>query len=128
MGKYKIEDFSIMMNWSLNLARRGVTVIIFSLVVFTRISNAQEDPPLIPGSYRLEMILASITHIPFFGSSKSASKSVSLVEIRKDGTELIQSHQVCDFRVLEDSAMIRMVFPDKFIAALAKHSYPIRIG
>ena len=127
MGKYKIENFSIMMNWSLNLARRGVTVIIFSLVLFIGISNAQEDPPLLPGSYRLEMIMASITRIPFFGSSKSASKSVSLVEIRKDGTELIQSHQVCDFRVLEDSAMIRMVFPDKFIAALAKHSYPIRI-
>jgi hypothetical protein len=116
-----------MMNWSLNLARRGLTVIIFSLVVFTTISNAQEYPPLIPGNYRLEMILASITRIPFFGSSKSASKSVSLVEIRKDGTALIQSHQVCDFRVLEDSAMIKMVFPDKFIAALARHTYPIEM-
>ena len=116
-----------MTNWSLKLARGAVLVITISLVVFSGISTAQEDPPLIPGSYRLEMIMASITRIPFFGSSKSASKSVSLVEIRKDGTELIQSHQVCDFRVLEDSAMIKMVFPDKFIAALAKHTYPIRI-
>jgi hypothetical protein len=114
-----------MTRWSLKLSRRAVLVI--SLVVFSGISSAQEDPPLIPGSYRLEMIMASITRIPFFGSSKSASKSVSLVEIRKDGTELIQSHQVCDFRVLEDSAMIKMVFPDKFIAALTKHSYPIQI-
>jgi hypothetical protein len=116
-----------MMNWSFKLARRGAIVITFSLVVFIGMSNAQEDPPLNPGSYRLEMIMASITRIPFFGSSKSASKSVSLVEIRKDGTELIQSHQVCDFRVLKDSAMIKMVFPEKFIAALAKHSYPIQI-
>ena len=127
MGNYKIEDFSVMTKWSLKLARRAVLVIAISLVVFSGISTAQEDPPLIPGSYRLEMIMASITRIPFFGSSRSASKSVSLVEIRKDGTELIQSHQVCDFRVLEDSAMIKMVFPDKFIAALAKHTYPIRI-
>jgi len=113
--------------WSLRLARRGALFIAISLVFLTHIANAQEDLPLTPGTYRLEMIMASITRIPFFGSSKSASKSVSLVEIRKDGTGLIQSHQVCDFRVLEDSAMIKMVFPDKFVAALAKHTYPIQL-
>jgi hypothetical protein len=71
------------------------------------------------------MILTSTTRIPFFGSSKSSSKSVSLVEIRRNGDSYIQSHKVCDFRVLEDSAMIKMVFPEKFIAALAEHSYPV---
>jgi hypothetical protein len=73
------------------------------------------------------MIMASTTRLPFFGSSKSASKSVSLVEVRRDGSGFIQNHRVCDFRVLEDSAMIKMVFPEKFIAALAKHSYPIQL-
>jgi hypothetical protein len=29
--------------------------------------------------------------------------------------------------VLDDSAMIKMIFPDKFIAALAQHTYPIRL-
>jgi hypothetical protein len=89
------------------------------------VAHAQDELPLTPGSYRLEMILTSTTRIPLFGSSKSSSKSVSLVEIRRDGDSFIQSHKVCDFRVLEDSAMIKMVFPEKFIAALAKHSYPI---
>ncbi|HXV49364.1 MAG TPA: hypothetical protein VEB61_11215 [Candidatus Binatia bacterium] len=89
------------------------------------VALAQDELPLTPGSYRLEMILTSMTRIPLFGSSKSSSKSVSLVEIRRDGDSFIQSHKVCDFRVLEDSAMIKMVFPDKFIAALAEHSYPI---
>jgi hypothetical protein len=88
---------------------------------------AQDEQPLPPGAYRLEMILTSTTRLPFFGSSKSASKSVSLVEIRSDGVKLIQSHKVCDFRVLEDSKMIRMIFPEKFIAALANHSYPIQL-
>jgi hypothetical protein len=88
---------------------------------------AQEENILPPGMYRLEMIMASTTKIPFFGSSKSASKSVSLVEIRRDGSGPIQSHRVCDFRVLEDSKMIKMIFPDKFIAALANHTYPIRL-
>ena len=116
-----------MKRWSLKLARRSTLVIAISFVFLSCVANAQEDLPLTPGTYRLEMIMASITRIPFFGSSKSASKSVSLVEIRKDGTGLIQSHQVCDFRVLEDSAMIKMVFPDKFVAALAKHTYPIQL-
>jgi len=126
-GKIQDSGFSVMKLWSLRLARSGALFIAISLVFLAHITNAQEDLPLTPGTYRLEMIMASITRIPFFGSSKSASKSVSLVEIRKDGTGLIQSHQVCDFRVLEDSAMIKMVFPDKFVAALAKHTYPIQL-
>ncbi len=92
------------------------------------IAPCQDELPLAPGNYRLEMILTSTTRIPFFGSSKSASKSVSLVEIRRDGDRWIQSHKVCDFGVVEDSAMIKMVFPEKFIAALAQHSYPIDLA
>ncbi len=80
-----------------------------------------------PGAYRLEMIMASVSRLPFFGTSKSASRSISLVEIRAEGDELMQSHKVCDFRVLDDSAMIKMIFPDKFVAALAQHTYPIQV-
>jgi hypothetical protein len=79
-----------------------------------------------PGTYRLEMIMASTTRVPFFGTSKSASKSVSLVEIKHNGAELIQTHKTCDFRVLDDSKFIKMVFPDKFVAALARHTYPLQ--
>lgn len=73
------------------------------------------------------MIMASISRLPLFGTSKSASRSISLVEIRDGGGELIQTHEVCDFRVLDDSAMIKMIFPDKFVAALDKHSYTIQV-
>ncbi len=88
--------------------------------------SAQEDLPLAPGTYRLEMIMASTTRVPVFGTSKSASKSLSLVEIKRDGTTLIQTHKTCDFRVLEDSKFIKMIFPDKFVAALARHTYPLQ--
>ena len=102
-------------------------LIVVCLVFFSGSSRAQDDSLLPPGIYRLEMIMATISRLPFFGSSKSASKSVSVVEVRREGSNLIQSHQVCDFRVLEDSAMIKMIFSDKFVAALAKHTYPIQI-
>lgn len=109
---------------------RRRTVLAFGLIIFFGLAAtvtsipAQEDEPLPPGTYRLEMIMASTTRIPFFGTSKSASKSVSLVQIRRDRNGWSQSHKVCDVRVL-DSGMIKMEFPDKFIAALANHSYPI---
>ena len=89
---------------------------------------AQDEAPLSPGTYRLEMILTSTTKVPFFGTSKSASKSVSLVDIKRQGNGFTQQHKVCDFRLLEDSALIKMVFPDKFIAALANHRYLLTIG
>jgi hypothetical protein len=107
-----------------HLSKRSL-ILTALLFLLPAIALAQDELPLTPGSYRLEMILTSTTRTPFFGSSKSSSKSVSIVEIRRDGDSFIQSHKVCDFRVLEDSAMIKMVFPDKFIAALAEHSYPI---
>jgi hypothetical protein len=91
------------------------------------IATAQEESPFPTGTYRLEMIMASTTRVPLFGASQSASKSLSLVEIRRDGNGFVQTHTVCEFRVLEDSKMIKMVFPEKFIAALATHSYPIQL-
>jgi hypothetical protein len=114
-------------------ASRHVRAISFSLLLLAawlswpEASRAEEETVLAPGVYKLEMIMASTTRVPFFGSSKSASKSISLVEIRRDGSGLVQNHRVCDFRVLEDSKMIKMIFPDKFIAALAKHTYPIHL-
>jgi hypothetical protein len=87
---------------------------------------AEPEAMLPPGLYRLDMIMASATKIPFFGSSRSASRSVSLVEIRHDGGALTQTHRVCDMRVLEASA-IKIVFPEKFIAALARPSYAVRL-
>ena len=99
------------------------------LIALPGIGRAEEDAglPLPSGSYRLEMIMATVSRLPFFGSSKSASKSVSLVEVRQAGADLVQSHQVCAFRVLEDSTLIKMIFPDKFVAALAKPTYSIQI-
>lgn len=105
----------------------ALIIVVASCFFFDHLAGGQEEDVLPPGKYRLEMIMVSTTTVPFFGSSKSASKSISLVEIRREGNELIQNHKVCDFRVLEDSKFIKMIFPEKFIAALANHTYPIQI-
>ncbi|MGH7871554.1 MAG: hypothetical protein ACREQO_04970 [Candidatus Binatia bacterium] len=116
----------IAMDWRRS-STRAVKLSLLVMLTVPAITSAQEENLLPPGMYRLEMIMASTTRVPFFGASKSASKSISLVEIRRDGSGLNQNHRVCDFRVLEDSKMIKMIFPEKFIAALAKHSYSIQL-
>lgn len=119
-----------MMQRALNGAKISLWSALLSLAAISLNSQplwAQEEPALSPGSYKLEMILASTTKVPFFGSSKSASKSISLVEIKRDASGFIQSHKVCDFRVMEDSKFIKMIFPEKFITALANHSYAVQI-
>jgi hypothetical protein len=105
----------------------GVWLMSLFLAAPATLSSEDQNELLPPGSYRLEMIMASILRLPFFGSSKSASRSISLVEIRREGDTLIQSHKVCDFRLLDDSAMIKMIFPEKFVAALGEHSYPVQL-
>ena len=105
---------------------RWTSALVISCGLLAEVSSAQEEQLLPPGTYRLEMIMASITRVPVFGTSKSASKSVSLVEINRDGAGLIQTHKTCDFRVLDDSKFIKMIFPDKFVAALARHTYPLQ--
>lgn len=112
---------------SAKFCQQSVLLLLTAITLSSQPLWAQEEPALPAGNYKLEMILASTTKVPFFGSSKSASKSISLVEIKHDGNRFIQSHKVCDFRVLEDSKFIKMIFPEKFITALANHSYAIQI-
>jgi hypothetical protein len=70
---------------SANLIAPIVCRIAIFLMILPGICIAEEESmlPLPLGSYRLEMIMATVSRLPFFGSSKSASKSVSLVEVRR---------------------------------------------
>lgn len=112
----KAKDFSL----------PGLMALLVAALLAAPAAGAAGEEILPAGLYRLEMIMASTTKIPFFGTSRSASRSLSLVEIRRDGGVITQSHRVCAVRVLEASA-IKIVFPEKFIAALARPSYPVRL-
>ena len=109
---------------------RIITCLAVSVVFLLCASRATADgeESLFPvGTYRLNMRMVSQTRVPVFGNSRSASVSVSLVEVRREGASLIQSHRVCDFRVDDGAKLIRLVFPEKFIASLAQPAYPVQI-
>ncbi len=50
--------------------------------------------------------------------------SVSLVELRWVGA---QSHKVCSLRSERRKGVVKVVFPDRFVAALAQSSYGIQV-
>jgi hypothetical protein len=127
MQKLNLKPFNDPLNHLANYRIIWIAAFIVACGLVAKAADAQEDLLLPAGAYRLEMIMASTTRVPFFGTSKSASKSVSLVEIKREGAALLQTHKACDFRVLEDSKFIKMIFPDKFVAALAKHTYSLQI-
>jgi hypothetical protein len=107
-------------------ALRVAFVVVAALAIGTAAST--EEPPLAPGSYRLEMHMASKTRLPIAGMVASSSVSISLVEIRRDGGKWIQSHRVCHFRSGENAALVKMVFPERFIASLARPTYGVDLG
>jgi len=130
MGKFDnlhIDEHQITGSNSARRYRLWTAAMVIGFGFLAQVAGGQEEQILPPGTYRLEMIMTSITRVPVFGTSKSASKSVSLVEIKSDGAGLIQTHKTCDFRVVDDSKFIKMIFPDKFVAALARHTYPLQL-
>jgi phytoene synthase len=82
--------------------------------------------PLSPGTYRLETRTAARARIPVLGESRSATVSVALARVRAADGGLVQSHRVCAARI-DGGGLVRMVFPARFIAALAEHSYPLEL-
>ena len=58
--------------------RHGLPILAMIWALCPAVTLAADDAILPPGAYRLEMIMASTTRIRFFGTSRSASKSVSL--------------------------------------------------
>jgi hypothetical protein len=107
-----------------NLTRAACLVAIAALSACPVTAAAQEESMLRPRLYRLEMIMASTSACLRFLQVRVEVGLVSGDSPQRAG--LVQNHRVCDFRVLEDSKMIKMIFPEKFIAALAKHSYPVQ--
>ena len=91
------------------------------------VPGAIDAQPLSPGMYRLEMRMAARARIPVLGESRSATVSVSLARVRAVEGALVQSHRVCDARIDGGDGLVRMIFPARFIAALAEHAYPLEL-
>lgn len=86
------------------------------------------QPPLTPGTYRLEMRYVSRARLPMVGESSSTYRSLSLVRIEIDGDRLVQSHRVCTAEIEGSIPLVGLVMPPSFIAALGSHTYAIDVA
>ncbi len=75
------------------------------------------------GSYVMELRLASDTRLPLFGTQRSVTTSLMLVDVERTAGGWSQRHRVCDVRV-DGSSALRMIVPEAFVQGLAVRRYP----
>lgn len=78
------------------------------------------------GSYAMELRLASDTRLPLFGTQKSVTTSLMLVDVERTAGGWAQRHRVCDVRV-DGSSAVRMIVPEAFVQGLAVRRYPAEL-
>lgn len=110
------------------MSRDAVLLVALVAMLLNRAAvRAAPDVPLPPGTYRLEMRVGAHTAMPVLGETDTATVSISRVQIEADGDGLRQTHRVCATRFESGIPLVRVSMPERFIAALIEHSYPLRV-
>jgi phytoene synthase len=105
----------------------AVAVVSASVVLAAPAAIAADPPPLTPGRYRLEMRYATSARLPVIGESASTYRSVSVVDVARDGDHLVQTHRVCVAETEDAIPLFGLDMPPRFLAALGWHRYPLRL-
>jgi hypothetical protein len=74
------------------------------------------------------MRYASVARLPVIGESASTYRSISLVELTRDGDRLVQAHRVCAAETEDAVPFFGLDMPPRFLAALGWHRYPITLS
>lgn len=93
--------------------------------------SAAALPPgsgLLPGTYGLELSLASLADLPFLGSTPGRSLSWSLTTVSATPEGLVQSHKTCAVRMEGRTGNSSVHVPAAFVAALPVRTYPIDLS
>jgi hypothetical protein len=86
------------------------------------------EPPDLTGTWRVELELTNEVKVPILGPARLRSRQImqATVERRPDGS-LIQHHEACLVETLAEQQIVTTHFPPRFVAALPKKSYPLRL-
>ncbi len=106
-------------------------MIILSLWVGLLPAASAQEPgadALPPGTYGLELSLASLADLPFLGSTPGRSLSWSLTSVSATPEGLVQSHKTCAVRMEGRTGNSSVHVPAAFVAALPVRTYPIDLS
>ncbi|HEX8393421.1 MAG TPA: hypothetical protein VF665_13840 [Longimicrobium sp.] len=73
------------------------------------------------GRYAMEMRIGTVTRVPVVGSERSVTRTLLLVDMRRDGARWMQRQTVCDVRI--ESPRMRMTVPAAFVRGLPPREY-----
>lgn len=85
-------------------------------------AGAARDDEAWEGRYAMEVRVATTARVPFFGTERSATRTLMLVDVRRTGAGMVQRQRVC--HVETTSQRVRMTIPPGFVAALPVREYP----
>jgi hypothetical protein len=74
------------------------------------------------GRYGLDVRVAAVARVPFFGDEPSVTRTVMLIDVRRTDAGMVQRQRVC--HVSTASPRMRTTIPAAFVDALPVREYP----
>lgn len=78
-----------------------------------------------PGTYALTINAATQAKIPFFGWTRSDTRSIVMATLEGTETGIRQTHRVCDISIRTRGIPVKTTIPDAFVNALPVKNYAI---
>jgi hypothetical protein len=78
-----------------------------------------------PGTYALTINAATRAKIPFFGWTRSDTRSIVMATLERTETGTRQTHKVCDISIRTRGIPVKTIIPDAFVNALPIKNYAI---
>jgi hypothetical protein len=80
------------------------------------------------GTWELELVIASLTHVPVLGELRTRSRSVLRVEVTDTPTGPVARQQVCTSEVLDRAGLARTILPPAFVRSIPDRTYALVLG
>ena len=73
------------------------------------------------GRYAMDLRIGTETRVPVVGTERSVTRTLLLVDVRRDGGRWVQRQTVCDVGI--QSGRVRMTVPDAFVSSMPRREY-----
>ena len=80
------------------------------------------------GTWELELVIASLTHVPVLGELRTRSRSVLRVEVTDTPTGPVAHQRVCSSEVMDRAGLARTILPPAFVRSIPDRTYALLLG
>jgi hypothetical protein len=80
------------------------------------------------GTWELDLVIASLTHVPVLGELRTRSRSLLRVEVTDTPTGPVAHQRVCTSEVLDRAGLARTILPPAFVRSIPDRRYALTLG